>query len=304
MRHFYLFYTLLFTSFTFSALAQKRAIMQGECINENGQPIENVSVYVRDSTLITVTDANGLFTYYSAKTGDKLRFAHMAYETTYYTIKEKDLNGDPVEISMNTKKHELHEVEITANAPSIAFDNPVTSTLDYVIRDDGIFMIAYRRKNNALIHLSFDLDTLHEMKIPSDLEMLYKDFYNGIRIFGNKSAYLVDFTEQSTGEKTDMKLCGSMSRDRFLELFSPILAASDSIVIYARYAFYYSEQYFYCVTPEADTVYLLNHVVDEERRDNLLLQLRTGMDDFTMFSMLVHSTPPMYNPIYGIDNKF
>ena len=89
----------------------------------------------------------------------------MVFEPTYYTITEKDINGKNLTINMKTKSHELFEVEVTANAPHIAFDNPVMTVLDYTLRDDGIYLIAYRRRNAVLLHLSFDMDTLHELQI-------------------------------------------------------------------------------------------------------------------------------------------
>ena len=68
---------------------------------------------------------------------------------------------------MKTKSHELLEVEVTANAPHIAFDNPVRSVLDYVIADDGIYLVAYRNRNTSVLHLSFEMDTLHELVVSS-----------------------------------------------------------------------------------------------------------------------------------------
>ena len=137
--------------FIHHATAQERAIIQGYCKDENGKVIENVSVYAHDSLLIAITDEHGSFTYAQAKSGEKLRFAHMVYEPAVYTIKEKDLNGKPLNITMKTKSHELLEVEVMANAPHIAFDNPVMSVLDYVICDDGIYMLAYRRRNDGKV---------------------------------------------------------------------------------------------------------------------------------------------------------
>ena len=63
-----------FTLFAFLLLAaniyaQERAIIQGYCKDENGKAIENVSVYVHDSLLVSVTDEQGRFTYCHAKTG-------------------------------------------------------------------------------------------------------------------------------------------------------------------------------------------------------------------------------------------
>ena len=294
--------------FVFQALAQQHIIVQGVCANEKGKAIENVSVYVRDSQLISITDEHGCFTYTYAKAGDQLRFAHMAYEPAFYTIKEEDLNGKPINIRMKTKKHELHEVEITANAPSIAFDNPVMSVIDYVICDDGIYMLAYRRRNSALLHLSFDMDTLHELKISSEYKNVFKDFYGFVHVISPDKACQVGFSGYSEGKKKEMFLHPPMSLSKFYELYGPIITASDSVVITGRYAFYGLEQYYYCVTPTADTIYLLRHIVDEVHRDDMRRMLDKhggGLDKFTLYMMTLY--PKLFyifNPIFGIDNKF
>ena len=297
---------LLSLGFIICANAQERAIVQGICTNENGKAVENVSVYVRDSQLVSITDEHGCFIYTHANAGDQLRFAHMAYEPTFYTIKEEDLNGKPVNISIKTKKHELHEVKITANAPHIAFDNPVMSVLDYVICEDGIYMLAYRRRNSTLLHLSFEMDTLHELKISSEYKNVFRDFYGFVHVVGNDKACQVSFTGFSKGQKEEMYLLPPISTSKFYELYGPIITASDSVVITGRYAFYGLEQYYYCVTPTADTIYLLHHIADDERRNDLLFMTRTkGLDKFTTYMLSLY--PKLYyifNPIFGIDNQF
>lgn len=288
--------------------AQERQIIQGYCKDENGKAIENVSVYAHDSLLVSVTDEQGRFTYSLAKAGMRLRFAHMAYEPTFYTIKEEDLNGKPVNISIKTKKHELNEVEVKANAPHIAFDNPVRSVLDYVICDDGIYMIAYRRKNSVLLHLSFEMDTLHELTISSEYKNVFKDFYGFVHVVSNEKACQVSFTGFSQGKKEEMYLFPPISISRFYELYGPIITASDSVVITGRYAFYGLEQYYYCVTPTADTVYMLYHLVDEMARDDMRHMLDRhggGLDKFTLYMMTLYPKNfYIFNPIFGIDNKF
>ena len=149
-----LFLMLFVLGFISHGTAQERQIVQGYCKDENGKAIENVSVYVHDSLLVSVTDEKGRFTYGFAKKGQKLRFAHMVFEPTYYTIKEKDINGKNLTVRMKTRSHELLEVEVTANAPHIAFDNPVMTVIDYTLREDGIYMIVYRRRHCSLLHLT------------------------------------------------------------------------------------------------------------------------------------------------------
>jgi hypothetical protein len=280
--------------------AQERQIIQGYCKDENGKAIENVSVYAHDSLLVSVTDEQGRFTYSYAKAGEKLRFAHMVFEPTYYTIKDKDINGKNLTVKMKTKSHELLEVEVTANAPHIVFDNPVMTVLDYTLREDGIYMIVYRRRNSALLHLSFDGDTLHEMPISSRYKYLTKDAFGDIYAINDYQASQVGFIEYGDGKKGMMNFYNSMSRKTFYDKFSTIVAASDSVFITGRYFYYNKEMgYYRHRLGSEEEPKMLHYIVDEEARDDIWLLLHTGGIGANFWV-----ADPIYNPIYAIDNKF
>jgi len=282
------------------ATAQERQIIQGYCKDENGKAIENVSVYAHDSLLVSVTDEQGRFTYSFAKAGIKLRFAHMAYEPTYYTIKEKDINGKNLTVKMKTKSHELLEAVVTANVPKIAFDNPVMSVIDYTLREDGIYMIVYRRRNSALLHLSFDMDTLHELPISSRYKYLNKDAFGDIYALNDYQASLVGFIELDNGKKMMMNFYHSMSRKSFYDKFATIVAASDSIFITGRYFMYNKEMSYYGNTFGIDNEPReLHRIVDEDALDDIWLMQHTGGIGKNYWV-----TDPIYNPIYACDNKF
>lgn len=305
MKNRSVYIVLAFLYWGIQVIAQERPYLQGVCVNEKGRAIENVSVYLNDSLLVSITDENGQFALSQAKVGQKIRFAHIGYEPVRYTVKEEDLIGKELKIEMNTKKHELLEVDITANAPHIAFDNPVRSVLDYVIGDDGIYLIAYRRRNTELLHLSFELDTLHALTISSSYKNLYKDFYGFIHVVSAENACQLGFTETVDGRKKDLFLYAPISIEKFYHDYAPIVAASDKVVVTGRYGFYGLEQYYYCVTPTADTVYLLYHIVDEDALDDVLRACRGQVDSFYFYA--INFFPHLlyiYNPIYSIDNKF
>ena len=286
--------------FIYQIVAQERQIIQGYCKDENGKAIENVSVYAHDSLLVSVTDEQGRFTYGYAKAGEKLRFAHMVFEPTYYTIKDKDLNGKNLTIRMKTKSHELLEVEVTANAPHIVFDNPVMTVIDYTLREDGIYMIVYRRRNSALLHLSFDGDTLHEMPISSRYKYLSKDAFGEIHAISDYKVEQLGFQESINGKKIFMNFYNSMSRKTFYDQFSTILAASDSIFVTGRYFYYNKELGYYRNRLGSDKEpELLHYIVDEEGRDDIWLLTHTGGIGANFWV-----ADPIYNPIYAIDNKF
>lgn len=305
MKSLRLYFLLIFLLLTLSMMAQDQLYLQGVCVNEKGRAIENVSVYVNDSLLVSITDENGHFALSRPVVGQKIRFAHIVYEPMTYTIKEKDLIGQELKIEMETKSHELLEVEVTANAPHIAFDNPVRSVLDYVIADDGIYLLAYRSRNTSVLHLSFEMDTLHELILSSAYKNLYKDFYGFVHVVSDENACQLGFRMTTDGRKKDMFLCVPLSLNLFYKNFAPIVAASDSVVITGRYAFYGTEQYYYCVTPTADTMYLLEHIVDEKMRDDIIDLFRFGVDKFHYYALNFYPTMfYIYNPIYCLDNKF
>ena len=294
MKRLYLLLILL--GLAFSIMAQERQIVQGYCKDKNGKAIENVSVYAHDSLLVSVTDENGRFTYGHAKAGEKLRFAHMVYEPTYYAIKEKDVNGKDLTIKMKTKSHELLEVEVTANAPHITYDNPVMTVIDYTIREDGIYLIAYRRRNSALLHLSFDADTLHELFISSRYKYLTKDAFGDIYALDDNKASLVGFMELENGTKLLMNFYHSMPRKEFFGKFATIVAATDSVFATGyRHFFGTGLSYYLNKLGSDEEPKLLHYIEDEEAASSI--RLRQGVYEVAFIE-------PIYAPIYAVDDKF
>ena len=282
----------------FHASAQERVVVQGYCLDENDKPIENVSVYVHDSLLVSITDAQGRFTYGHAKEGEKLRFAHMVFEQAYYTIKGKDINGKNLTVKMRTKSHELLEVQVTAQAPHIAYDNPVMTVIDYTLRDDGIYLIAYRRRYSTLLHLSFDMDTLHEMKISSRYKYLTKDAFGDIYAINDYQASLIGFMETDDGRKFLMNFYHSMSRKEFLDKFAAIVAASDSVFVTGQRHFFNTGLGYYRHFYGRDEEPKLLHYIEDDEAAGSIRRVNGHYEVQPEF------IEPVYAPIYAIDNKF
>ena len=278
------------------ATAQERQIVQGYCKDENGKAIENVSVYVHDSLLVSVSDKQGRFVYAYAKAGMKLRFAHMGYEPSYYTIKEKDVNGKNLTVKMKTRSHELLEVEVTANAPHVAYDNPVMTVLDYTLREDGIYMIVYRRRHCSLLRLSFDMDTLNEMPISSRYQYITKDAFGDIYALDDYQASQVGFLEYENGKKIMMDFYYTMPRNDFFDKFSTIVAASDSVFITGwRHFFGTGISYYRNILGHDNEPILLHYIEDDEAASSIRRIRGCYEADFI---------EPVYAPIYAIDDKF
>ena len=282
--------------FAFQAKAQERQIVQGYCKDENGKAIENVSVYAHDSLLIAITDEKGSFTYTHAKSGEILRFAHMVFEPTYYTIKKKDINGKSLNVKMNVRSHELLEVEVTANAPHVAYDNPVMTVLDYTLRDDGIYMIVYRRSHCSLLHLSFDMDTLHEMPISSQYQYITRDAFGDIYALNDYQASQVGFIEYGDENKGQMNFYYSMPKDEFYAKFSTIVTAADSVYITGWRHFFGTGVSYYRNHLGHDNEPILLHYIEDDEAAASVRRIR-GMWEADFIE-------PVYAPIYAIDNRF
>ena len=175
------------------------------------------------------------------------------------------------------------------------------TVIDYTIREDGIYMIAYRRRNSALLHLSFDGDTLHEMPISSRYKYLNKDAFGDIYALNDYQASQLGFIEYGNGKKGQMNFYNSMSRKTFQDKFSTILAAIDSVFITGRHFYYNKEMGYYRHRLGSDEEpELLHYIVDEEGRDDIWLLTHTRGGIGANF----WATDRIYNPIYAIDNKF
>jgi hypothetical protein len=249
---------------------------------------------VHDSLLVSVTDEQGRFTYNLAKAGMKLRFAHMVFEPTHYTLTKKDLNGKPLTINMKTKKHELLEVEVTANAPHIAYDNPVMSVLDYVIRDDGLYLLVYRRHNSALLHLSFDLDTLHETPVSSQYKAINRDAFGDIYALDDYQASQVGF--MGDGEKDTMVLFPPIPKLEFYERFSTIVAATDNTFVTGWYHFFNTGlSYDLNRLGSNEEPKLLHYIEDEEAAGSI--RLRQGQYEVAFIE-------PVFAPVFADNDKF
>ena len=193
-------------------------------------------------------------------------------------------------ISMKTKSHELLEVKVTANAPHKAFDNPVMTVIDYTVREDGIYLIAYRRRNSTLLHLSFDLDTLHEMTISSRYQYLSKDAFDDIYAINDYQASLVGFIEMDDGKKIMMNFYHTMSRKEFYEKFSTIVAASDSVFITGWRHFFGTGLSYYRNSFGSDEEPVLLHYIEDDEAAGSIRRRQESIMAYYISSILQEQT--------------
>ena len=280
--------------------AQSKDI-NGICIDNRNKPIQNAGIYSVDSTLIAVSNREGAFLLQNAKPGDTIFASHLSYENIIYIIDSLDVKKRVV-LKMTPSQMSLPEVEIVGDAPHVAYDNKVVSVIDFEINEKGIYLLARRRRNNALLHLNFACDTLTELKISPDYYNIFKDVYGEMQLVSDEDVWQI-------GHKTirdhvfAMELMYHTPTSRFVSLFKNVVCATDSLLIGGRYFFFGQEIYYYYFNIGGDQqAHELHHCVNEENRELMINLLNPRFGTFYRSAGFL-DPKPTYDPVFAYDNK-
>lgn len=289
--------TLLFSNNNYGQIVSNN--IKGFCVDDENYPVPDISIYKSGDILMAATDKNGAFVLYSAQIGDTLYFSHLAFEESFHVVKEEDFIN-PLKIVMKMNVFELPDVEIIANAPHVAYDNKVVSIVDYEINEKGVYLIAWRQKGYSLLHLSFKMDTLSEIKISKKYDNLYKDVFEEIHLISSNFCYQIGHKD-FRNRLGKMELMYGMTTQAFLDIMGSTAAATDSIIATGNYFFYNKELYYYSHKKEGNnnTPKIIRHIVDEVGRDDIICILKTGGAPRNYNELF---TKPIYNPMFEADN--
>ena len=162
----------------------QNTVINGVCLDNRNKPIRDVGIYTIDSTIIAITNKDGLFSLKHSNPGDTIYASHVAFDNVTYILDSLDVSKKIV-LKMTPSSMQLPEVEYVENLPHVAYDNKVVSVKDFEINEKGIYLLAQRRRNNAILHLNFACDTLTEFKISEDYYNIFKDVYGEMHIISN-----------------------------------------------------------------------------------------------------------------------
>ena len=291
---------VLLVVLSFTATAQNNVI-SGICLDNRNKPIRDAGIYSIDSTILAVTNREGVFSLKYSKPGDTIYASHVAFDNIIYVIDSLDINKRIV-LKMTPTSLQLPEVEIVDNAPHVAYNNKVVSVMDFEINEKGIYLLARRRRNNSLLHLNFACDTLTELKISPDYYNIYKDVYGEMQLVSDEDVWQI-------GHKTvrdyvfEMELMYRTPTKRFVSLFKNIVCATDSLLIGGRYFFFGQEIYYYYFNIDGDQqAHELHHCVNEENRDLMINLLNPRFGTFYRSAGFL-DPKPTYDPVFAYNNK-
>ena len=298
MKNLFILFTL-FVLLSITASAQNQVI-SGICLDNRNKPIRDAGIYTIDSTILAVTNRDGLFSLKNSKPGDTIYASHLAFDNITYIIDTLDVNKRIV-LKMKPSQLSLPEVEILGNVPHVAYDNKVVSVKDFEINEKGIYLLAQRRRNNALLHLNFACDTLTDLKISPDYYNIFKDVYGEMHIISDNDVWQI-------GHKTlkdkvfEMELLYHYPLIDFYTAFSNIACVTDSVIVAGRYFYFDQEIYYYYFNIGGDQQpHEFHHCVNEEGRDYVYfaIKYKWGLPQRSgdLFCK------PTYDPIFSYNNN-
>ena len=297
---------LLITSlflFCGMSFAQNAANIEVRLLNDNGEPLQNVSVRSEEGYLLGISDWRGELNIKSVKLGDVLTFKHVAYHEMEYVINKDDVKNKTLTVKMFMKFHELPEVTIVENVPHVAYNNKVVSVADYEINNQGIYLLAHRMRHYSLLHLSFDYDTLAEIRLPRKFDHFYKDVYDQIHVLSQDSAYWVG-TMKRGGEYAGMVLTMGINIDQFYYIHAHVSAATDQVIITHLYTNRGQELFYYDIGEnegKIDTT-ILEHIRWEEGCMLMENVRKFGPMGWKGEAQSLFEKP-IYDPVFNMNNE-
>ncbi len=290
--------------FVMTSFAQNIANIEIKILNDNDEPMQNVSVRSEDNYLLGVSDWRGEVTLHSIKSGDVIYFKHVSYHEMEHVVTKDDVKNKSLTIKMFMKFHELPEVTIIENVPHVAYNNKVVSVADYEMNEQGIYLLAHRMRNYSLLHLSYDFDTLAEIELPRKFDRFYKDVYDQIHVMSQDSAYWVG-TMMRGDEYVGMILTMGIRIEQFDYIHAHVSAATDQVIITHLYSNRGQELFYFDIgeneEKKIDTT-LLEHIRWEEGCMLMENVRKFGPMGWRGEAQVLFEKP-IYDPVFNMNNE-
>jgi hypothetical protein len=266
MKQISLLLTLIVISISFTATAQHKTVVYGKL------GVSNVNIGIVNTRKGTSTNAKGHYalSLYDSTKDIKLYYSCIGYQDTLVSLSPNQLQRDSINISftMRPKYYALSEVTIRENKPEIVYHEKMVSLETFEINEMGIYLIAHQQSGNALLHLSFDLDTLSVLPIARKYNRLYKDVFGQIHLMSYDSTYQIGH-RRYRDTYMNAELFYGMSIDDFYYIMGDNAAVTDSVFVIATYKSEGQELYYHYFKRGNPNGHLLEYISDQERLDLL-----------------------------------
>ena len=252
---------ILFPTLLFAQTGNEVFTVEVLVCDSMGAAVKDVAVYDAKNNIRSVTNRDGIARI-ATRMGETLSLSHLSYKTKSFRIEEKSLidtedGRKAMIIVMQRKTNTLQEVTVTENAPHLAYSNKKVWVIDYKVQHDGVYMVAGNGDESVLMHLGFEQDTISRKPIAPKFQELYRDAFDNLHLISPDSTY------QIYCDGKQLHLLYGCKKEVFRQILSPVVAATDSVIVIENWRNHGQEVAFIAVNRNNGQRFLLQDIGGE-----------------------------------------
>lgn len=319
---------LLLISSQFCFAQQKKLIIQGQVLIENGDFLPTANIVDINSKVGTVTNLNGVFNLTLPKQATSINISHIGYSTIIKKITTVDIDqikNDTLFLSFNLKEStvDLTSVQINSSSIQLVYEEANVSILDYVFYKEDILLLLLDNKEYKLRLVDVNSITLFDLSIRNNPDNLFKDCHDKLHLQYNDRSYPIKF------QNKEFYLENGHNRDEFDRIASPCITTIGNILFLLNYGrdnkvLYYStlkkgtkqKQGFHLIANKSyltsNQDYRMEEIIRHKRKVKGLHMMGDNDQDPQSLLRLIERneqylektlTKPDYHPLFKINNS-
>jgi hypothetical protein len=226
----FLFCLVLLLCFFEDASAQRRfRFFYGKVLDKvTKKPISNVNFSVKNSSVGTVSDGKGEYSFYLDTIPSILTVSHVAYETKKIIL---DTSTYKMTLYLVPVVKQLKEVVISATPQETIFKDEHYAVLDYEIDSGYIYLLVYRNRfsKSEIICRTPGGDTIAQSGLlPFNPRSLVKDCLGYVHVLSGDSAYQIFKKEQV------IRLIHPVTTKKYDEVLSDCVSSTSELLYFKR----------------------------------------------------------------------
>jgi CarboxypepD_reg-like domain len=259
MRFVFVFIISFFSGFFSYAQTNSFVVVSGKVVDDSKKALANVTVLVINSSLNTVSNANGLFEIKLPKQNTILKFQLLGYKTV-----EKSINPSAdtinLKIILTEKNQELQAVEILYESIQMAYDRPYAYVFDYEFYGDGLLLLLEENKKSKLRLVDQNNDVITHRYIRKNPGNFYRDCLGNIGMIYSDSTYQIYITD------TILNLAKGVKKEKFELLLTPCAAFTGSHFYFRVFGPYSQSILYYAIDSATKQRTIIKRIADVDRK--------------------------------------
>lgn len=226
--------TLLLLGITTFGLAQTRYSVQGQVVNQSGEPLFGASVVCRNNAGGTAVNSSGNFTLSLTTLPAYLEISFIGYKTHYLSLSEADfdsLNTAHLSVQLFPLTEQLATATVSGEAYEEFFTHNGYEVFDFMFVNDNILLLLRHKYQYTLLLTNDAQDSLAFLSLTKPAGGLVTDCLGQRYLLTSDSLLALSFADDA------IQLLGGIDLEFYSRRIKPCVAANAHAMYYNFYQF-------------------------------------------------------------------